>query len=37
MHSAPSAKDDLLIVNVSGRGDKDVMQLAEWKTKQKQA
>ncbi len=30
-------KDDLLIVNVSGRGDKDVMQLAEWKAKQKQA
>ncbi len=23
--------DDLLIVNVSGRGDKDVQQLAEWK------
>lgn len=28
------AKDELLIVNVSGRGDKDVMQLAEWKAKQ---
>ena len=27
------SKDDLLIVNVSGRGDKDVMQLAEWKAK----
>ncbi len=26
-------KDDLLIINVSGRGDKDVMQLAEWKKK----
>ncbi len=26
-------KDDLVIVNVSGRGDKDVMQLAEWKAK----
>jgi len=27
-------KDDLIILNVSGRGDKDVMQLAEWKAKQ---
>ncbi len=27
------AASDLLIVNVSGRGDKDVMQLAEWKKK----
>jgi tryptophan synthase beta chain len=27
------SKDDLLILNVSGRGDKDVMQLAEWKKK----
>jgi tryptophan synthase beta chain len=26
-------KDDLIILNVSGRGDKDVMQLAEWKAK----
>ena len=26
-------KDDLIIINVSGRGDKDVMQLAEWKQK----
>jgi tryptophan synthase beta chain len=26
-------KDDLIIINVSGRGDKDVMQLADWKTK----
>jgi tryptophan synthase beta chain len=25
------SKDDLLIINVSGRGDKDVQQLAEWK------
>ncbi|MEE9367899.1 MAG: tryptophan synthase subunit beta [Pontiella sp.] len=25
--------DDLIILNVSGRGDKDVMQLAEWKKK----
>ena len=24
-------KDDLLIINVSGRGDKDVQQIAEWK------
>jgi len=28
-------KDDLLIINVSGRGDKDVMQLAEWKANRK--
>lgn len=27
------SKDEMIIVNVSGRGDKDVMQLAEWKTK----
>ncbi|MCF7849216.1 MAG: pyridoxal-phosphate dependent enzyme, partial [Kiritimatiellales bacterium] len=27
------SKDNLLIINVSGRGDKDVMQLAEWKAK----
>lgn len=25
------SKDDLLIVNVSGRGDKDVQQISEWK------
>ena len=25
------SKDELLIINVSGRGDKDVQQLAEWK------
>jgi tryptophan synthase beta chain len=25
------SKDDLLIINVSGRGDKDVQQIAEWK------
>ncbi len=24
-------KDDLLVINVSGRGDKDVQQLADWK------
>jgi len=29
------AESDLLVVNVSGRGDKDVMQLAEWKRKNK--
>ena len=28
------SKDDLLIINVSGRGDKDVQQLAEWKAEQ---
>ena len=27
------SKEDLIIINVSGRGDKDVMQLAEWKAK----
>ena len=27
--------DDLIILNVSGRGDKDVMQLADWKAKRK--
>ena len=27
------SKDDLLIINVSGRGDKDVQQIAEWKAK----
>jgi tryptophan synthase beta chain len=30
-NAAQFSKDDLLIVNVSGRGDKDVQQLAEWK------
>jgi tryptophan synthase beta chain len=25
------SRDDLLIINVSGRGDKDVQQIAEWK------
>ncbi len=30
-NAAQFTSDDLLIVNVSGRGDKDVMQLAEWK------
>jgi len=25
------SKDDLLVINVSGRGDKDVQQLADWK------
>lgn len=28
------SKDEMIIINVSGRGDKDVMQLAEWKAKQ---
>jgi tryptophan synthase beta chain len=27
-------KEDLLIINVSGRGDKDVQQIAEWKKRQ---
>ena len=27
-------KEDLLIINVSGRGDKDVQQIAEWKKQQ---
>ena len=27
-------KDDLVILNVSGRGDKDVQQIAEWKAEQ---
>ncbi|MCF7817147.1 MAG: tryptophan synthase subunit beta [Kiritimatiellales bacterium] len=34
LNAAQFSKDDLLIVNVSGRGDKDVIQLAEWKKKQ---
>lgn len=25
------SKDDIVIINVSGRGDKDVQQIAEWK------
>jgi len=32
-NAAEFSKDDLVILNVSGRGDKDVMQLAEWKAK----
>ena len=32
-NAAEFTKDDLVIINVSGRGDKDVMQLAEWKAK----
>ncbi len=28
------SKEDLLIINVSGRGDKDVQQIAEWKKEQ---
>ncbi|MFL2876601.1 MAG: tryptophan synthase subunit beta [Pontiellaceae bacterium] len=27
-------KDDLVILNISGRGDKDVQQIAEWKAEQ---
>ncbi|RKX38252.1 MAG: tryptophan synthase subunit beta [Verrucomicrobia bacterium] len=30
-NAAQFSKDDLLIINVSGRGDKDVQQIAEWK------
>jgi tryptophan synthase beta chain len=26
--------DDVVVVNVSGRGDKDVQQIAEWKASQ---
>ncbi|NCC49613.1 MAG: tryptophan synthase subunit beta [Spartobacteria bacterium] len=28
-------KDDIVIINLSGRGDKDVMQIAEWERQQK--
>ncbi|MEA2067843.1 MAG: tryptophan synthase subunit beta [Verrucomicrobiota bacterium] len=35
-NAAEFSTDDLLVINVSGRGDKDVMQLAEWK-KERQA
>jgi tryptophan synthase beta chain len=31
------SSDDLVIINVSGRGDKDVQQLAEWKAAQADA
>jgi tryptophan synthase beta chain len=30
-NAATFTQDDLLIINVSGRGDKDVQQIAEWK------
>lgn len=30
-NAAQFSKEDLLIINVSGRGDKDVQQIAEWK------
>jgi tryptophan synthase beta chain len=33
-NAAEFSRDQVIIVNVSGRGDKDVMQLAEWKAKQ---
>ena len=32
-NAAKFTRDDLLIINVSGRGDKDVQQIAEWKKK----
>ncbi|NNJ70191.1 MAG: tryptophan synthase subunit beta [Kiritimatiellales bacterium] len=32
-NAASFSKEDLLIINVSGRGDKDVQQIAEWKQK----
>ena len=35
LNAGEFTKDDVIIVNVSGRGDKDVMQLAEWKAKNK--
>lgn len=31
------SQDDLVVINVSGRGDKDVQQIAEWKAKQAKA
>jgi len=35
MRIAPEmGKDQVLIINLSGRGDKDVMQLVEWEKKQ---
>jgi tryptophan synthase beta chain len=33
-NGAQFSKDDILIINVSGRGDKDVQQIAEWKKQQ---
>ncbi len=33
-HAHTFTKDDLVVVNISGRGDKDVQQVATWKTKQ---
>ena len=33
-NAAQFTKDDLVILNVSGRGDKDVQQIAEWKKEQ---
>lgn len=35
-NAAEFSADDLLVINVSGRGDKDVMQLAEWKKERDQ-
>lgn len=36
-HAGQFRKADLLIINVSGRGDKDVQQLAEWKQRNQPA
>jgi hypothetical protein len=33
-NGAQFSKNDVLIINVSGRGDKDVQQIAEWKKQQ---
>jgi tryptophan synthase beta chain len=33
-NAAQFKKDDLIVINVSGRGDKDVQQLADWKATQ---
>jgi tryptophan synthase beta chain len=33
-NAAQFKKDDLIVINVSGRGDKDVQQLADWKAAQ---
>jgi tryptophan synthase beta chain len=35
MNAGQFSKDDLMIINVSGRGDKDVQQIAEWKAGRK--
>ena len=33
-HAAGWSGDDVVVVNLSGRGDKDVQQVQEWKTRQ---